>query len=89
MSLITTFLADLPYGEPNRLEGYLFPDTYEFYVDDDPERVINKFLSNLSGKMSDEMLAAIDELNAFIRQSMEEEGTFTEEEIEKFHDGCV
>lgn len=76
------FLADLPYGEPNRLEGYLFPDTYEFYVDDDPERVINKFLSNLSGKMSDEMLAAIDELNAFIRQSMEEEGTFTEEEIE-------
>ena len=25
------FLQDLPYGKKNRLEGYLFPDTYEFY----------------------------------------------------------
>lgn len=25
------FLQDLPYGQKNRLEGYLFPDTYEFY----------------------------------------------------------
>lgn len=25
------FLQNLPYGEKNRLEGYLFPDTYEFY----------------------------------------------------------
>ncbi len=76
------FLSDLPYGEVNRLEGYLFPDTYDFYVDDDPERVINKFLSNFSSKLTDEMLAAIDELNVSIRQRMEEEGTFTEEEIE-------
>ena len=76
------FLADRPYGEVNRLEGYLFPDTYDFYVEDDPERVINKLLSNFSSKVSDEMLAAIDERNAAIRQSMEEEGTFTEEEIE-------
>ena len=76
------FLADRPYGQANRLEGYLFPDTYDFYVEDDPERVINKLLNNFSGKVSDEMLAAIDQRNAAIRQSMEEEGTFTEEEIE-------
>lgn len=25
------FLQDLAYGEDNRLEGYLFPDTYDFY----------------------------------------------------------
>ena len=25
------FLSGLAYGEKNRLEGYLFPDTYEFY----------------------------------------------------------
>ena len=37
------FLQDLPYGEDNRLEGYLFPDTYEFYSvkaeedDEDPD----------------------------------------------------
>ena len=39
-------------------------------------------MSNFSSKLTDEMLAAIDELNVSIRQRMEEEGTFTEEEIE-------
>ncbi len=29
---------------PYRLEGYLFPDTYEFYVDESPASVIRKFL---------------------------------------------
>ncbi len=76
------FLADRPYGAANRLEGYLFPDTYDFYIDDDPERVINKMLSNFSGKLSDEMVAAIDDRNADIRRRMQEEGTFSEEEIE-------
>lgn len=31
---------------PYRLEGYLFPDTYEFYIDDNASNVIRKFLSN-------------------------------------------
>lgn len=34
------FLEDIPYGETNRLEGFLFPDTYDFYVNDDPDRVL-------------------------------------------------
>ena len=32
------------------MEGYLFPDTYEFYRDDSPERVIQKLLDNLEKK---------------------------------------
>lgn len=76
-----SFLASRPYGAANRLEGYLFPDTYDFYVDDDPERVIGKFLRNFSSRVTDEMLAAVDQLNADIRQRMAEEGTFSEEEI--------
>lgn len=76
------FLADRPYGEANRLEGYMFPDTYDFYVDDEPSRVINKFLSNFAGRVTDDMLAAIDERNAAIRAAMEEEGTFSAEEID-------
>lgn len=76
------YLQDIPYGEANRLEGYLFPDTYEFYVDDEPVRVINKLLNNFDSKFTEEMLAAIDNLNADIRARMEEEGSFTEEEIE-------
>ena len=76
------FLTDRPYGEKNRLEGYLFPDTYDFYLDDDPVRVINKFLANFDSRVSEEMLSAIDERNADIRSRMEEEGTFTEDEIQ-------
>lgn len=29
-----------------QLEGFLFPDTYEFYIDDEPVSVINKMLNN-------------------------------------------
>lgn len=44
------FLQGIPYGEPTRLEGYLFPDTYEFYADAEPEDVFQKFLNNFDGK---------------------------------------
>lgn len=33
-----------------KLEGYLFPDTYDFYVDADPNYVITKFLDNFNSK---------------------------------------
>lgn len=34
-----------------RLEGYLFPDTYEFYVGESPESVVRKFLANYRRKL--------------------------------------
>lgn len=33
-----------------KMEGYLFPDTYEFYVDDDPQDVLIKMLNNYNAK---------------------------------------
>ncbi len=93
------FLADLPYGADNRLEGYLFPDTYEFYtvkseedrsnpdwtwpegaVGDDAERVIGRFLNNFERRFTDEMEAAIADLNAWLTEKMQANG-FTEEQI--------
>lgn len=50
-----TFLWDIPMGDPNRLEGYLFPDTYEFYMGEDPKYVINKMLCNFDAKLTDAM----------------------------------
>ena len=44
-----------------RIEGYLFPDTYHFYRNDSPHRVIQKMLDNLEEKVTDEMLADIQE----------------------------
>jgi UPF0755 protein len=49
------FLDPATLGDKMRLEGYLFPDTYEFYVDASPEYVINKFLSNFNNRITDVM----------------------------------
>ena len=83
------FLSDLEYGDYRRLEGYLFPDTYEFYVDDEAENVLAKFLRNFENKVTDDMRGALVSLNELLRREMEK-GGFTEEEIRAgeltFHD---
>lgn len=49
-----SFLEGIPAkGDQYRLEGFLFPDTYYFYTNDNPERVITKFLSNFKVKFGD------------------------------------
>ena len=57
------FLEGIPAESENRLEGFLFPDTYDFYESDDPERVLDKLLSNFQKKFSDETRARLDALN--------------------------
>ncbi|MDD6276836.1 MAG: endolytic transglycosylase MltG [Clostridia bacterium] len=44
------------------LEGYLFPDTYDFYVDADTNYVIRKFLSNFEEKWTDTYQKRADQL---------------------------
>lgn len=39
------------------LEGYLFPDTYDFYIGESPESVIRRFLSNFGARVPAEMRA--------------------------------
>lgn len=75
------FLRGLEYGSKTRLEGYLFPDTYEFYVNDKPENVIDKFLRNFDNKLTDQMYEDVAALNDRLRAQMQESG-FTEAEIE-------
>ena len=70
------FLADLPYGQKNRLEGYLFPDTYEFYVGDDPVNVLDKFLRRFDSKVTEEMYDAVDALNANLAEKMAANGFY-------------
>lgn len=50
-----SFLQDIPLGNSTRLEGYLFPDTYDFYMGEDPKTIINKMLVNFDAKVTDEM----------------------------------
>ncbi|MDD3839951.1 MAG: endolytic transglycosylase MltG [Clostridia bacterium] len=49
------FIKDnVPYDRPNFLEGYLFPDTYEFYADSDPDIIVYKMLDNFESKLFDD-----------------------------------
>lgn len=45
-----------------RLEGYLFPDTYDFYLNENPVSAINKLLVNFNKKFEEEFYARCDEL---------------------------
>lgn len=49
-------------GKPGSagLEGYLFPDTYKFYVDANPEGIIRKILLNFGAKFDNEMRAEMN-----------------------------
>ncbi|MCR4795211.1 MAG: endolytic transglycosylase MltG [Ruminococcus sp.] len=46
-----------------RMEGYLFPDTYTFTKDMDPEQVCQKIYYNFNEKMTDERLEKMSKLN--------------------------
>ena len=48
------------------LEGYLFPDTYEVFIDVRPEAVINKMLMRFYEIFTDEYIARAKELNLSI-----------------------
>lgn len=50
-----SFLQDIPLGEPSRLEGFLYPDTYIFTTPHDPRYVINKMLVNFDSHVTDKM----------------------------------
>lgn len=57
------FLKNLPTddGRPYRLEGYLFPDTYEFYVGSNASAVVNRLLANFQ-RRTEELLPQIEEM---------------------------
>lgn len=42
-----------------KLEGYLFPDTYEFYKDEDPVDALSKLVRNTDRKLNQDMLDQI------------------------------
>lgn len=58
------FLENVAGGSENALEGFLFPDTYEFYKNSTPTEAITKMLDNFDSRFTEEMRAQIDTLNA-------------------------
>ena len=58
-TLSYTFLADIKDSEkrPFVLEGYIFPDTYEFYKEEGAETALTRFLDNTEQKLTAEYKA--------------------------------
>ena len=76
------FLEGAERGDKYCLEGYLFPDTYKFYTNDDPERVLEKFLDDFDYRFTDLMKERITELNNHLTEIMAGNG-YSEEQIQE------
>ena len=63
-----SFLQEINLGSPNRLEGYLYPDTYTFYTPHSPLYAINKLLVNFDARFTDEMRAEVAESGKTIQE---------------------
>ncbi|MCI5753893.1 MAG: endolytic transglycosylase MltG [Clostridiales bacterium] len=64
-----SFLEDVPeQGDVHRLEGFLFPDTYEFYQGEQASSAINRFLRNFHYKLTADMLTQAKDLNLTLRE---------------------
>ena len=70
------FLENVTRGDKYCLEGFLFPDTYDFYKNSSPREVLEKMLDNFDYRFSEEMRAQIDTLNATVT-----DGSFTVREV--------
>jgi UPF0755 protein len=68
------FLEGVERGSANCLEGFMFPDTYTFYLDHDPTGVIRKFLDNFNKRFNDRMKIKLDTLNMTVSEMMRKNG---------------
>lgn len=57
------FLEGVERGHKYCLEGYLFPDTYDFYKDDDPQNVLQKMLNAFDDRFTEKMHESLVEIN--------------------------
>lgn len=55
------FVDNVNLGSVTRLEGYLAPDTYEFFEDSTPEAALSRMLENFAYWMNDNMMKAVEE----------------------------
>ena len=58
------FLENVERGQGYCLEGFLFPDTYDFYKNSTPREVLEKLLDNFDRRFDKEMRAQIETMSA-------------------------
>ena len=68
------FLEGVDRGDKYCLEGYLFPDTYDFYENDKPERVLEKMLNAFNQSFTDQMRDHMNVLNTHLEEVLSSRG---------------
>ena len=68
------FLEGTERGSKYCLEGFLFPDTYEFYVDSDAKEVYIKLLAAFDYRFTDTMKEKLAALNETLSAKMKKNG---------------
>jgi UPF0755 protein len=64
-----SFIDGLGAGE-DRLEGFLFPDTYEFFADSSEEEIIDKMLAQFDAVFTQDYYARIRELGLTVKEAV-------------------
>ena len=68
------FLDGVTRGDKYCLEGFLFPDTYEFYQNDKPKNVLTKMLNNFNKRFDESLQGKIQTLNNHLADLMRRDG---------------
>ena len=68
------FLEDVERGDKYCLEGFLYPDTYNFYQGGGAEHAITKLLNGFNNKFNEDMQNALTELNKELAATMRGNG---------------
>ena len=63
-----SFLEDTTLGDRLRLEGFLFPDTYNFFLNSAPTQVINRLLREFNRRFTEEMEIRAADLGLTVRE---------------------
>ena len=65
-----SFLDEEAIGNASRLEGFLFPDTYEFYQGMQASSAINKFLVNFHNRLTQETIDLAQKRGLTLQQAV-------------------
>ena len=76
------FLEGVTRDNKYCLEGYLFPNTYDFYENDEPERVLKKLLNAFDANFTESMRKDLSKLNDILEDKMRSNG-YGKDYIEK------
>lgn len=68
------FLEGIERGDKYCLEGYLAPDTYRFYTNDDPIRVLEKFLDEFDDRFTDIMKEDMETMQSRYAKMLSKQG---------------